>query len=177
MSAPGLPSIHKNRFIVAAIVTRPAADTCLVINKVQLLFLTADGADRADARTQGTAIADVRDLVGDQPGAHGRRATVFGDVRQVLVAKVAQRRQHGVGRCLSQPAQRAVLDRNGQRLQPLQVFQCALAGLDTFQDPQHLSRANPARGTLTTRFGPGKVQKVMRDVHRAVILVHNHDAA
>src|SRR3972149_6737286 len=77
-----------------------------------------------------------------------RSAPPLHDVRDVLVAEVAEGREDRVRRGLSQPAQRTFLDGLAQLLEPVDVFQLTFALRAARAGVAHVPSAAPARGAL-----------------------------
>jgi hypothetical protein len=90
----------------------------------------------------GRASALARGM--DQRRANAGAAPLVADVLHVFVAEVADRREHGVGGRLPQPAQRGLLDRFAQLHQPVHVGLGAPAFADAVDDLQHPLGADAA---------------------------------
>ena len=87
----------------------------------QRLGITLFGHQRDVAGDVDIGRAGARARRVDQRRAHARPAVLVADVLDVLLAEVADRREHGVRRRLAQAAQRRVLDHFAQLDEPLDV--------------------------------------------------------
>ena len=123
----------------------------------------------------GRAGAGARGV--DQRRADARAAVLVADVLDVLVAEVADRREHRVGCRLPQAAQRGVLDHFAQLDQPLDVGLFALALADAVEDLQHPLGAHAAGDALAARFLLDELQEEAGHVDHAAVLVHDDQAA
>ncbi len=99
------------------------------------------------------------------------------DMPLVLLAEVAQRTEHGIGRGLSQAAHRRVRHHMGQFLEKVQVLQGRLALGDVIEDLVHALGALPARKALSAGLVLQEVHEVLGHVHHAGVFVHDDHAA
>ena len=113
----------------------------------------------------------------DQSRTHARMAMPVADVLDVLVAEMADRRQHGVRGRLAQTAQRRLLDPLAQLDQAFHVGLFALARADAFEDLQHPFGAHAAGHALAARFLLHKLEEEPGHVDHAAVLVHHDQAA
>ena len=111
------------------------------------------------------------------PAAAAGRAALVLDVGLVLVAEVAQRRQHRVGRRLAEAAERRLPDHLAQARQPVQVVGRASPLRDGGQHVEHLARADPAGHALAARLALREGQEEAGDVHHAGGVVDDDHAA
>ena len=96
-------------------------------------------------RAERAAVAALRvDAEADERLADPGRAALVVDVRLVLVAEVAQRRQHRVGRGRAERAQRRVFDRVGQLLEQVDGLRRA-AALGDVVEQDRAACASPSR--------------------------------
>ena len=127
------------------------------------------------ALAAGAAVG--QDAVDDEIAADGRPAAPVDDVLDELVAEVLQRRQHGVGRRLAQPAQRAGLDHPGEALEALEVGELAATGADGVEDADQVPGAHAAGHALAARLGLREAQEVARGVDDAGVAVEDDEPA
>ena len=99
------------------------------------------------------------------------------DVGLVLVAEVADRGQHRVGRGLPQATQRRGFDLPRQLFQVFDVARLALPGADALQRGQHGLGPYAAGHTFAARLLLRETHKVARQVHHAGVLVGDDQAA
>ena len=129
-------------------------------------------AGNIDVRRAGAGARGI-----DQRRADARAAVLVADVLDVLLAEVADRREHRVRRGLAQAAQRRVLDHFAQVDQPLDVGLFAAALADAVEDFQHPLGAHAAGDALAARFFLDEFEEEAGDVDHAAILVHDDQAA
>ena len=87
-----------------------------------------DGADRAVACAERAALALVRidDVI--REGLAGTcRATMLGDVRNVLITVILECGKNRVRRCLAETAEGVFLNVVAELFELIDVFECALA--------------------------------------------------
>ena len=88
-----------------------AADAGLRVDDVRQLAVALDGTHRTGTCAKRTAstLLGIDEVLG-QAAALMRRAAFLPDVCQILLREVVHRREHWVGRGLSQTAERSVFD-------------------------------------------------------------------
>ena len=96
----------------------------------------------------------------------------------VLVAEIAQRREHGVGRRLAKAAERRIAHGEGELLEGVKVLLVGLAARDGKSRMRSICERPFAAGrALAAGLARGEAHEVARDVHHAVVLVHDDHAA
>ena len=114
-----------DRTEVAGAEAGAALDAAALIDQVLLARLAGDTVHRTGAAASATAHA----LLGEDGIAHQRAADACTAIAllyvlNILIAEVAQGREHRVGRRLPQPAQAAALDGVRQLFQLVKVVRC-----------------------------------------------------
>ncbi len=153
-------------------------DALALVDDVGCLHRARDGVHRAVPGAQGTALALAR--VDDVPGevaAHPGGAALLHHVGHVLVPEILQGGQHRVGGGLAQGAQGGVLQVVAQLLDGVQVLQGALAVGNLAQQVVQPLGADAAGDALAAGLVHAELQEELGDVHHAVVLVHDDEAA
>ena len=103
--------------------TLSALDTFFQVDIVRVFYSAADCVCGAVTRAERTAAALVGiDIVIEKRFAHACGAVLVADMRNVLFLEMRKRRQYGVGRRLSQSAERRALHMLGNLLYVLQIL-------------------------------------------------------
>ena len=125
---------------------------------------------------------------------HAQRATVFAgregkfladagaaamgdDVVFVLLAEVANGGEHGIGRGLTEAAERALADHAAEFVEKVQVLGGAVALGDGVENAERLVEAHAAGDAFAAGFGVRELDEVAGHVDHAVVFVENHHAA
>ena len=137
-----------------------------------------DRAGGALARAHRAALALRRvDRVAHELRALAGAALLVADVLEVLVHEVLERRAHGVGGGLAEAAERRLVHRVADLPHVGDVLLRAVAGADLLQVVEELAPADAARRALAAALVHREVEVELRDVHHAVRLVHDDEAA
>ena len=96
------------------------------------------------------------------------------DMGFILISKVTDGGEDGVGSSLSQTAKGAASDYLTELYQQLNVPGLACTFGDIVQNPKHLLCSQPAGEALAAGLPPGEVEEVTGHIHHAGILIHHH---
>ncbi len=137
-----------------------------------------DGARGAVAGAQGAALAlGGVDGVVEQVLTHPGGAALVHHVGHILVPEILQGGEHRVGGRLAQGAQGGVLQVVAQLLDGVQVLQGAVAIGDLGEQVVEPLGADAAGRALAAALVHAELQEELGDVHHAVVLVHDDEAA
>ena len=143
-----------------------------------VLDRAGNSVDGALARTERATLALLGfDDVADELRALAGGALLILDVGHVFVHEVSQGRLNGVGRRLTETAERSLAHRVGDRLELLDVvFNTATVG-NLIEVVEKLTTADTAGRALTAALIDREVEVELGDIDHAVGLVHNDQAA
>ena len=143
-----------------------------------VLDRAGNSVDGALARAERAALALLGfDDVADELRALAGGALLILDVGHVFVHEVSQGRLNGVGRRLTETAERSLAHRVGDRLELLDVvFDTATVG-NLIEVVEKLTTADTAGRALTAALIDREVEVELGDIDHAVGLVHNDQAA
>ena len=143
-----------------------------------ILDRAGNGVDGALARAERAALALLGfDDVADELRALAGGALLVLDVGHVFVHEVSQGRLDGVGRRLTETAERSLAHRVGNRLELLDVVFDAAAVGDLVEIVEKLAAADTAGRALTAALVDREVEVELGDIDHAVGLVHDDQAA
>ena len=108
---------------------------------------------------------------------HSCSAAMVIDVLHILIAEVAQRAQHRIGRGQAQPAETGVLHHIAQIDQQIQIVMGRLAIANFGQQFIHLRRARAARNALAAGLRHAELHEEAGHIDHAGGIVHDDHAA
>src|SRR3989304_6006970 len=123
-----------------------AFDAEVLVEDVRFLLFPRDGARGADPRAGSATLAGFRDdAVRQEVLAHARGAALVTNMRFVFVAVIPDRAQNGIGRRLTQAAERRGLHIAAQGLEEVDVALLAPPFGDPGEDLEKPLGPDPAR--------------------------------
>src|SRR5262249_41165198 len=130
-----------------------AFDAQLLVDAVRLLLFAGNGAHGAGGNADSASLAlDRGDFRTEQGLSLAGGAAFFVDVLLVLLAEVAQRREHGIGRRFAEAAQRPELHRAPELFEQVEGLRRAAALDYIVEQGQELFGAFAAENALSARL-------------------------
>ena len=158
--------------------TYATLDTFFGINGMRSTDRTCDRTDGTFSCAGGTALTFVSDdLIFHEVLASVSRASLVHNVSDIFIAEETECGKNGVGRGLTERAERSRFDVFAEFFELSDVFHRAIAVCDLFESFEKSHRTNAAGYALTAGFVNGEFKEELRNVNHAVVFVHNDQTA
>ena len=158
--------------------TYATLDTFFGINGMRSTDRTCDRTDGTFSCAGGTALTFVSDdLIFHEVLASVSRASLVHNVSDIFIAEETECGKNGVGRGLTERAERSRFDVFAEFFEFSDVFHCAIAVCDLFESLEKSHRTNAAGYALTAGFVNGEFKEEFRDINHTVVFVHDDETA
>ena len=141
---------------------------------MRILNCAGNCADRAFSGAKRTAFAEFgNDLIFHEILTYVSRTSLVYNVSDVFVAEEFHCGKYGVGRCLTERAERSGFDVFAELFKLVDVFERTVSVGDLFEGFEKTNGTDTAGNTFTAGFVNGEFKEEFRNVNHAVVFVHN----